>query len=396
MTTTSSNQTISQYQTLVPPPPLHSAPSLPTPPPPKSLTTAAGAANRALTKPLEPTQHLVKPLISIVPFCEYNDTKIEPAQCRRCFGFEFVSTNRRCFLGFCRQAPSWGSAPRATALLPKQRTPPPPNLTRSIRSLLLRTTSSGILIVDLIQPSLAPDDVLFITVGMQQLQMSFDLMPPMHGFSCYKSDRLHKAIKALFVTPQSNFRVFLNGSVIYGGLGGGSDSISHMIGKEDVLRNLMFDSGAIHAYYNFISQPWPRKEKDIEFSFSSVFLKSTNQIFDYKNFIFGSIQHVEDVSHAGDPAGVGGVWVLLLGGQTQWTVVLVAMLISISNIIVADTYAFVGGKVAKYLPSLGSHYHQCYSISKPTLELQIMQRAMSRSKMCGAEVFAVFGSPNAI
>ncbi|KAG5548960.1 hypothetical protein RHGRI_014362 [Rhododendron griersonianum] len=27
---------------------------------------------------------------------------------------------------------------------------------------------------------------------------------------------------------------------------------------------------------------WPRKEKDIEFSFSSVFLKSTNQIFDYK------------------------------------------------------------------------------------------------------------------
>ncbi|KAI8555489.1 hypothetical protein RHMOL_Rhmol05G0176700 [Rhododendron molle] len=48
------------------------------------------------------------------------------------------------------------------------------------------------------------------------------------------------------------------------------------------------------------------------------------------------------------------------------------MLISISSIIVADTCAFVGGKVAKYLPPLGSHYHQCYSTSKPTLELQIM------------------------
>ncbi|KAI8551511.1 hypothetical protein RHMOL_Rhmol06G0192600 [Rhododendron molle] len=29
-------------------------------------------------------------------------------------------------------------------------------------------------------------------------------------------------------------------------------------------------------------------------------------------------------------------------------------------------------RVAKYLPPLGSHYHQCYSTSKPTLELQIM------------------------
>ncbi|KAI8538143.1 hypothetical protein RHMOL_Rhmol09G0079800 [Rhododendron molle] len=52
----------------------------------------------------------------------------------------------------------------------------------------------------------------------------------------------------------------------------------------------------------------------------------------------------EDVSHARDPAGVGGVWLLLLGGQTQWTVVPVATLISISSIIAADTYAFVGGK----------------------------------------------------
>lgn len=44
-------------------------------------------------------------------------------------------------------------------------------------------------------------------------------------------------------------------------------------------------------------------------------------------------------------AGVGRVWPLLLGGQTQWTVGLVATLISISSIIAADTCAFVGGKV---------------------------------------------------
>lgn len=192
---------------------------------------------------------------------------------------------------------------------------------------------------------------------------------PLDMFSGSK-DRVHKAIKALFVTPQNNFRVFLNGSLIYGGLGGGGDSISHMIGEafEDVLRSVIwtddglrttnflhlvaetvfksglldrllkiqkldaFDvEGAIHAYYNFISQPCmvcrglgedevlgrykylhslsldeslkivrnyliaatakdlsmmicfrPREEKDVESSYCSVFLKSTNQTFDYK------------------------------------------------------------------------------------------------------------------
>ncbi|KAI8538141.1 hypothetical protein RHMOL_Rhmol09G0079700 [Rhododendron molle] len=64
---------------------------------------------------------------------------------------------------------------------------------------------------------------------------------PLDMFSGSK-DRVHKAIKALFVTPQNNFHVFLNGSIIYGGLGGGGDSISHMIGKvgkEDVLRSVI-------------------------------------------------------------------------------------------------------------------------------------------------------------
>ncbi|XP_075474917.1 phosphatidate cytidylyltransferase 4, chloroplastic [Primulina tabacum] len=41
---------------------------------------------------------------------------------------------------------------------------------------------------------------------------------------------------------------------------------------------------------------------------------------------------------------VGASWPLLLGGQAQWTVGLVATLISISSIIAADTYAFFGGK----------------------------------------------------
>ncbi|XP_059633928.1 phosphatidate cytidylyltransferase 4, chloroplastic isoform X2 [Cornus florida] len=41
---------------------------------------------------------------------------------------------------------------------------------------------------------------------------------------------------------------------------------------------------------------------------------------------------------------VGAAWPILLGGQTQWTVGLVATLISISSIIAADTCAFIGGK----------------------------------------------------
>ena len=44
-------------------------------------------------------------------------------------------------------------------------------------------------------------------------------------------------------------------------------------------------------------------------------------------------------------AGLGAAWPILLGGQAHWTVGLVASLISISSIIAADTYAFMGGKV---------------------------------------------------
>lgn len=41
---------------------------------------------------------------------------------------------------------------------------------------------------------------------------------------------------------------------------------------------------------------------------------------------------------------IGAGWPILLGGQTHWTVGLVATVISFSCIIAADTYAFVGGK----------------------------------------------------
>jgi hypothetical protein len=41
-------------------------------------------------------------------------------------------------------------------------------------------------------------------------------------------------------------------------------------------------------------------------------------------------------------------WPVLLGGQAQWTVGLLATIISISTIIAADTGAFLGGRVCSF------------------------------------------------
>lgn len=174
----------------------------------------------------------------------------------------------------------------------------------------------------------------------------------------------------LFTTPQNNFRVFLNGSPIFGALGGTATSTNFKIGDafEDALKDVilgdhglrtrsflqliaetvyksgimsrllevqMLDNldidGAIHAYYDIISEPCmvcrelgeekashihkslhsvsldeslkivkdfliaatvkdcsllicfrPRKDGNSGSSYDNVYLESTNQTFDYK------------------------------------------------------------------------------------------------------------------
>lgn len=120
---------------------------------------------------------------------------------------------------------------------------------------------------------------------------------PLDLFSQSK-DRVHKAINALFTTPQNNFRVFLNGSLIHGSLGGVASNANNSNctestsnAFEDIIKCIMkgedglcttnfiqllaetvyqskvtdrllevqkldiYDiEGAIHAYYDIISQ----------------------------------------------------------------------------------------------------------------------------------------------
>ncbi|KAG7020491.1 Inositol-pentakisphosphate 2-kinase, partial [Cucurbita argyrosperma subsp. argyrosperma] len=116
---------------------------------------------------------------------------------------------------------------------------------------------------------------------------------PLDLFSGSK-DRILKAVKDLFSTPQNNFRVFLNGSLIFGALGGSAENTDVIVGEafEDALKSdvradiglcttsllqlvteTLYKSGvldrllevqkldsldiegAIHAYYDVISEP---------------------------------------------------------------------------------------------------------------------------------------------
>ncbi|KAF6137377.1 hypothetical protein GIB67_036414 [Kingdonia uniflora] len=80
--------------------------------------------------------------------------------------------------------------------------------------------------------------------------------------------KINKAIKELFTLPQNNFRIFLNGSLISGGLTGTIGSTKSVAGGEfeDTLEGVLGQlldaqkldfidiEGAIRAYYNVISQ----------------------------------------------------------------------------------------------------------------------------------------------
>ncbi|KAG6484051.1 hypothetical protein ZIOFF_060845 [Zingiber officinale] len=107
-------------------------------------------------------------------------------------------------------------------------------------------------------------------------------------------DRILQAIIALFESPQNNFRIFFDGSLVFGGLGGSLDNTTEQFNKsKEAIANLIasrglqlasffelvaetgfrsgiFDrllatqkldvldiEGVIHLYYNIISQPCP-------------------------------------------------------------------------------------------------------------------------------------------
>lgn len=131
------------------------------------------------------------------------------------------------------------------------------------------------------------------SLKLQQKKISqLSQYDPLDIFSGSK-ERILKSIQDLFSTPQNNFRVFLNGSLVFGSLGGGKyrtnvnndkafeDALKFVIEADDGMRTTcflqlvseaifrsglldqllevqkldVFDiEGAIHAYYDVVSQ----------------------------------------------------------------------------------------------------------------------------------------------
>ncbi|XP_051139833.1 inositol-pentakisphosphate 2-kinase-like [Andrographis paniculata] len=73
---------------------------------------------------------------------------------------------------------------------------------------------------------------------------------PLDMFSGSK-ERIHKAIESLFHTPQNNFRVFLNGSLIFGSMGGALDKTSYMVNQvfQDGLKHVILAKDGMHIKY---------------------------------------------------------------------------------------------------------------------------------------------------
>ncbi|KAI8555478.1 hypothetical protein RHMOL_Rhmol05G0175700 [Rhododendron molle] len=180
-----------------------------------ALTTASGTANRALTKPLDTTQHLVTfnptydQLWAPIYGPSHPYAKDGLTQCMR---------NHK--LGFVKYAEEYAKEEDEK-----------------------RGDREGVFASTTTDDEFGSDQVLkikfayLLSVEIKVSEISvYDLLDMFSG----SKDRVHKAIKALFVNPQKNFCVFLNDSLIYGGLGGGGDSTSHIIGKEDILRSVIW------------------------------------------------------------------------------------------------------------------------------------------------------------
>ncbi|KAB5526931.1 hypothetical protein DKX38_020778 [Salix brachista] len=76
---------------------------------------------------------------------------------------------------------------------------------------------------------------------------------------------------------------------------------------------------------------------------------------------------------------IGTTWPVLLGGQAHWTVGLVATLISMSSIIAADTYAFMGGKLTtdKHRLLLIYSFHIGSVVCNPSTEVSELLAIMN-------------------